>query len=1529
MMLSQQDILSGKASIQSPYLALQAAGSDGSDGSSPGLHLRWDFLRTLGDTHLPKGNLASNAGPYPAAGGFNKRDDFVTVLRAPYDVTYPTTLDLRSHQPDTVLETGNTRSWRFNITVNSTPAGEVVTVVLRFIDVAVYDMTRTTVDPSTNALDFIKAYTGVVEVEVAGNLSFAVTWLMEQPQAATPGQLRVETISAQENLASSDVYLSARQTLTIEGIQNASSPSRPIANQVVQLDVDALLDLKKTYGENIRYARFDYTDCFPVAIMLETYRHFINGKITASNWSTLSEDMSLSIDDAVVFQRLEDDAYPVNGQWPRYHGANPVTGLYTANVPNYTDKWVTRETTGDEGLKDLVLQYLDLSRDPNNPTGIRVLHPERSQDDPFDQDTDDDYVFDAEAAPDEVGGIDEGATSIDSLSMIKLIASDFHVARMFGFGYIDADVTDPEQQYIYLALYETTAALETGQAASDVIHVAMSLPTGQKDYRLPVTTVLKPLVFGLQSSSGSTRSITDADGYIPYAAVRIINLHIEPVSLGRLVETFYESSDNFTTDDRTLPVCYGIKYKASTDADWRAPELSNDPEYLDGAGIDETVPLTVDSPDYADVDEMKLFVHTEEEEGLHEYAVYGINWFSRVSGLSNSAQTETSFSLADIATLMPPLNFAVQLIQQEAPTVLTTPVEQTMLQNLTDADPAGDHTLIRATFDWNHSHNIAHQWADKVQLFFRQDPIRIVRGEVKSVTEISTDVVEVRTTSFSVYSTAAVQTYDGRVVEGDESRFRGSLFVSNTHQYVVEEVIQSEVSGEGAVFRIKKLVEGSAQDIDNSDEFIVTDEFIIPSTGERFFVTENMGDAVNWTDAVPDTEQPLTKEIDIVKFSEYQEQVVEYDGTLSTVNIGGIIETATVTEIEDIDDEGTPIPGSHTGTYEIAFDDFVLADHSDTNIEWYRGIARISLAASDEKKVLSVIDIGVHSGTFLKIVASDPEGPGASDTIQTGTGIAVNFHPAYRVYLHTQPDVLTKATTLPATGQRVKQTLMGARSFDTTLGAASTVCTPSILLAREIIIPVPPQQPTGAVFATRPDFYGKATYTFDTVMTTTGGRKPFALVFYRANERAVLDTLYLPETVRAIRAALDNLPEDDAAFYFDRFRDLVTVTLAADGKFKEYISGGYRFPNPDNSNYVVPDPDSSNPAVTPFVSAPDPGTITDTVKAAIEGIFFPLTEQPVFYSAISSGRKTSNRKPVIRDSNGAFLLPTDPLYDPAPMAVVLPETDTVRFTDYTLDGSSKNIYFYFVRELNDLFQFSSPSPVLGPVRLINTFPPEAPGIKKVTTQIEDPEQETTTAVRIAVNAYLPSENITQWQLYRALRVEDASSIRTMTVVAQETLESGSPELFDGFADLDIIPYGDPLFYRVVALREILSENETTAYVPSLPSKSVMATIIDVVNPLAPSLTAEVGIDTGAEFQEVKITWNRTAYNGTYQLFKMTATGNWKKIYETRSNKEPLEYLIPDNLSKLDDEGNRIYHRFKVDVLNSSGLLNLEENTVVL
>lgn len=73
---------------------------------------------------------------------------------------------------------------------------------------------------------------------------------------------------------------------------------------------------------------------------------------------------------------------------------------------------------------------------------------------------------------------------------------------------------------------------------------------------------------------------------------------------------------------------------------------------------------------------------------------------------------------------------------------------------------------------------------------------------------------------------------------------------------------------------------------------------------------------------------------------------------------------------------------------------------------------------------------------------------------------------------------------------------------------------------------------------------------------------------------------------------------------------------------------------------------------------------------------------------------------------------------------------------------------------------------------------------------------------------------------------------------------------------------------------------------------------------------------------------------------MTRSGNWALIYQVRSNDEVIQYppaagdepdftSFPETarLAKEDEDGRPLYHRFKVDVENASGLLNLEEKAV--
>ena len=1591
-----REITAGIALIESPYLYIQAAGSDGSDGSADGIHLYWDFLRSLAG-HLAKGNLA--AGPtarYPAPYGFNKADDFVTVLRVPYSRTYPCTVNFSTTSPTAVVETGPQRLWKFDTVVASTNPGPHREVVVRFADIAQYDAVRPIVDPLTAPSRFLARYKGIVEVEVTNQLCFALSitavataqepvragffgnntglspasgqggagvvrpsglfgdirggtvssnftgnasggtgadaldigaFTGSQDSAGTAptkpkeGGLRVEAISVSENLPGAELFISCRKRMPPMPPTIAAAPPPP-----------------RICAEDVRYFRFDYTDCTPAQLRLETYEQFIIGAMVqqANDWHLVGNRYALTDQDAIVYGRLEDPTLlNVNGKWPRYFGADPASGLFTTSVPNYKAKWDPRlppsnEPTDDNGLKKAVISYLTLSMNPANPTALASLPAQNP--------------------------VDGGSFDISYLQMLKMIGLDFHAGRMLGSGCLDGSVPPgATTKYVYLAIYRTTAALEPGGPAAPRTHIKVTLPTARIDYRLPPAPVQDVPTLGLSfdNGTGSPTQLTDADGYALFDDARIINLHIAPYDTMQALGPFFQPPVEFCSSDVTQPVFYGCKYKQLTEANYRTPELSNDPDYLDPSGMVEVAPLLPQLSADPNAPNPPIYTHQGREDGLFQFVFYPVNRFSRPGPLSNPRDVNTLTPIRH--TLLPPANLAAQLIQFEDAPLLTTAIEQQKLNALA----AGDATLVRCTFDWNHNHYITqkfsatNEYADKVQFYFRREPPRAVQGAIKSVTSISSVLAEVRTQPYTLASVSPPQTVTSAVVPGDEPRFVGSSFAADQVLYVVDSVAQSGVSGEGAVFHIRKQVRSAAVDLDNNNRFSAAVQVTVPSAGDRFLVVENMNEPANWG-----ANQPLAKEVTLVNFLESgqlrTEPVSHPDAPQTMRNIGGIQQSAYITELEDIDAQGQTIPGSKTGIFEIAFLSYQLANHPDPDVEWYRGVVRVREAAGNNIKVLQVWKIDV-SGANLKLTAYDPTftadpnaPPPGYRPIQTGSGVAANFHPSYRFYLTAQAGLLDQTTTLPGPTESGRQTFLAARARNTTLPRDSSLTAPVVMQARKLTPPLAPDEPVGPIYATRPNVEGKATWTTDVKVTVNSAREPYALVFYRANERAVLDTLYDAATADAVEAALKALPAADAAFAANRWKDLVNVqNLHADHSFREYIPGGYRFPIPNNQAYVIP-----GTSIAPFNGAIGPGdpaatftiggqqmSMLDVVKGAIEGAFVPLTEAPLPYQFIKTGTQTSSRQPVTRNRNGNLLAFSDPAFDPAPMAVKYVKSgDTlVRFTDYKLDGASRNIYFYYAVELSDQMKFGPRSPIAGPVHLVNAFPAEPPVIRKVTSVIGDPVLQFPAGVKLVVNAYIAAEGITKFKLYRASSLIEAATTRTMTLVRVYDAAGGSEtELFDDFSDLDFLPVGDSIYYCVVALRAIINERGVTELIPSLPSILARASVIDVKNPVAPALVFSSDpptMSSPVQLTNVMLSWKQAAYNATYYLYKQDVSGTWNRIYTEKTNAKQISVPLSSTalgtgvLAKQDADRKPICHRFMLEVESASGTFSLNQDVL--
>jgi hypothetical protein len=345
----------------------------------------------------------------------------------------------------------------------------------------------------------------------------------------------------------------------------------------------------------------------------------------------------------------------------------------------------------------------------------------------------------------------------------------------------------------------------------------------------------------------------------------------------------------------------------------------------------------------------------------------------------------------------------------------------------------------------------------------------------------------------------------------------------------------------------------------------------------------------------------------------------------------------------------------------------------------------------------------------------------------------------------------------------------------------------------------------------------------------------------------------------------------------------------------------------------------------------------------------PLNEQPPIFNYFKTGKQTSGIKPQQRDAFGNLLDPfTNDIF---PMIRKYNSgTDTfVRFTDYTLDGASKSLYFYRALEMDDKFKFSDSSLPVGPVMLVNTFYPNKPQVRKIITKLLDVENNIKTSVLFEINEYPENEKISRIEIYRAISAEDALSIRTMKKVKSVIW---GDDLIDNFTDVGVPLYGEDLHYRLVAIRDVEDVEDVIlapqvgsdpiptviTKLPSLPSDIAKAVIVDRINPESPIISYTSDAPTivlPITLDNVILSWPSTCYNGTYSLYKMNSLGVWEKIYEVKSNNPVISIpllstvLANGTLVKSNLDGNTLYHRFRVQVVNTSGLINLKPSETTI
>lgn len=1540
--------------LQSLNFYMQATGSTGQD-STKGMHLRWVFSGALGENHLPKGNYATTQH------NFNKPEDFVKLYRTPYQkVQFELNFE---NAPQTVNDAQRYWIYKFNNNTRN--------FFVYFRNSAKYNQVRTSINPVANPLGFIQAYGNeLIEVENKEELFFAVE--LNTGNATSSSSLQTELLSVSENTLLAPKAVSTRKTFGGSSVTTA-----------------------RLIAENGRTVRFKVTDAYVKNIQFEFYADFIAQANERQAWTYLDK-YALTIEDSRALHLLEPQTNAVHGKWLRYND-----GAYV-NTANYESRWnaINPEDADDRNIKQVVEKYIALSNDASNPRANESI------------------AFSEE--PDE-----EDTLEISNLDMLNLAAYDYHIARMLGLGTLDLETTIMSGEFIYVAEYVTLGDLEDGLGKREVQHLSMSLPTQLSDYRLPLAIdieEIKPGMFFGEDPSG----LTDEEGYTHDGRQRYVSIMSKPLPEEQYNLPFYATNEQYEAQTYTFPVFGGLEYRKDPETQWQIPELPHDVRYLnvDSAGNPsyyETRFLNFPEEHQA------FYVHQQRISGKHIYSSYGINWFSRATRSTFELFIETHLKPKN--PLVPPTKVQALFIREENPLLLTSAEEQSRRVAITNGDKTlvrltfdyhSHHELVPYKIPPDSAYTNAQIinevnnpavlfpdneeiFAEEIDVFFRNQFPNQFSGKITHAS-LSQQPMSVILHKFEVqdfHLTSINETVEPLITSGTQNNYVGGSLLIGNQSYIIHEmttvpdsmgnirvtsisVYKKEISDGIVTDEIPTIDAENLQtpEITNDGYFSVIENMQTPSswgTPNPFDFKVNLKGGLSWDIhreilEIPTEEGAIERNVE-------KSRGIWWDNT----TVEAVPEP--VSEIMDGNGTITGYNEEHLGMYKITFHGYQLDQHSQFNengisVEWYRGIARLftenSLVGNSPvktRKVLQVVKIenivypGDSSSQDLVVYIYDPAflTDASYDPIKTGNGISVNFYPSYKVYFYEKTPYGLYWDNIKPEEEDVKTSIFGLRVRDLDLGQeVSKISVPAPMHVQKIVEALPPEKPEGALYATRPDFFGRSTYT----LTTKYQHKPHGVLFYRSNDEALLNALYKKETVKQIREALQNLGGNNEAYFTNRWQNFLNFTeLQAEGDYKTYppvdvSEDNYKFPNPDKvaffewANQIMEgfnnDPQYPGSNFVLFTES-EFGTVPvgdsrliNFVKGAIYNAFVPLTKVPVIYQYINpSSYQPIDKKQIIKDKNGYALPPTHQDFDMAPMMRITGNADyETQFVDFHLDGTSNNIYFYGVKELSSQMKMGEFSPFLGPIKLVNTNAPEAPEVKRIMPVLENKVLGITPKIQLEINSYPEIQKIKKINIYRAFSKLDAQSIRTMqlakTVDMYEvnTQTEGIWKVWDDFEDLDEVPYGDGLFYRVSVAREVEYADATgqviTEFAPSQASKIVATMMVEVANPPAPTLSYySEPITNEGVLQEVTLSFEKTCYKGKYHLYQMNAQGNWKKIHELASNDAVIYLPLHEtdlneaNLTVRDENDNPIYHHFKMMAENTSGMFSTVDKILTL
>lgn len=1607
--------------LQSPNFYLQSAGSVGQD-STKGIHLRWIFAGVLGEKHLPKGDYANTNF------NFNKPNDFVKIYRAPY--VKETFILSFAEVPQTVNDSQKFWLYKFN--------NDTRIFFVYFRNSAKYNLVRSSIDPMVDPMAFVQSYGNeLIEIENKRELFFASDISVANISASSSMQL--ESLSVPENKIFVPKSLSYRKTLDSSELADA-----------------------RVVCENGRSIRYKTQNCVVTKLSFEFYSDFISATSLSNSWTVMGS-YALTNLDSEAFTRLDplENDKPVNGAWLRFNDDAYV------NTDNYKDRWNGPVESWDRNIKDVVNQYITLSDEANNPRAIQVININLANENDIVTVEEDVPVGETPEGGMEVSNLDllrvasydyhiARMLGLGTLDLDDLIFDGefIYLGEYYTFGDLE-DGSDGEVHHLSMAL-PTSLMTQRLPLAVDLKELVPGMYV--EDDTTEPNNICDENGY---SFDGKKR-------YISIYAEELLEGEQNPTFFANSDSI---DTSTFTLPVYAGLEYKKILIGGADPGIWEKPELSHKLQYLniDATSSEsyETVPLFL--PDEGS----PIYLHRQTQSGTHFYSSYGINWFSRATSseiiLDIFTEIKPFNTLLPPANLNPflirrenPLMFT-SLLEQDRYSDIDDNDDKTLVRLLFDYNSDQELINYQIPLDSNLPDSFYETdpdsifrdaeeiFGDEIEIYFRDKTPRQISAQLIDqnqepiIQNITVNILaDIKTKSYFQASTGT--TLLSEFPQGTTAQnFVGGIFLMGEQQYIIHSI---NPGVDGLIFTVykKQISDGM---LSNEIPPIDAQNLQMPYyEGEGLFtVVENMQNVESW--GVASNPHNFKVVIGTDDWEIHREVVrVQNDNGLQDRYLEktrGFWEPATVEKyLENFtfqNSSGAIINKiqTHRGIYKITFNSFQLANHIHTNavgnsVEWFNGSVRlftesnmVSGSLQDSRKVFTVFkteNIGSDSSNLVLYIndpnfVADANGDpvAANDDILIGTNVLTNYYPSYRVYLnHSIAHNLTEEHTLPSEGEVVRYTIFGLRTVDynyTNVDGTfykSRFCAPKLMFANELIGAEVPEQPLGGLYATRPDFFGKSTYTFTTKYT----HKPHGVSFYRSDNQAMLSALYKVETIKSIFESLKELGGNDEEYFTNRWNNFTNFTeLESIGDYTLFpptlvSPDNYKFPLPnkkqffeDINNFILYHNQTYNDTILPIQEAQygnlslnhpiiplvsgqnDELKLIDFVKEAVLNTFIPLTEVPIIYKFIhtEADYKPTNKKQNIRDRDGYLIDPNtnNPEFEMAPMMKVIGTSPhETQFTDFTLDGTSSNVYFYAVKEISSQMKMGEFSPFLGPIKLVNTNPPEEPKIKSALPVLENRVLGITPHIKFEVAAYPQVQNIKKINLYRTTNRLAAESVQSMDLIKiieidnEFSVDDSIWTFTDDFSNSDDVPYSETLFYRITVSRKVVyadkNQDVIVEFAPSQPSRILATMVVETYSPESPILNytaGEYNPITGTSLEYITLNWEQNVYKGNYHIYKMNSQGNWIEIIRVVSDRitkglyhfynqdaqgnwvntihpEPLNTFnnmiyLPLELTNLATtslatktiDGKPIYHHLKVISQNTAGMFSKKENILTL